>query len=63
MNNFTPHAPYFLYFSVYFFLTFDPEVILAPPGASCENKLELLASGALSVQGYFGTGITFESFQ
>ena len=32
MNNFTPHAPYFLYSPVYFGLTFvelDPEVIVS----------------------------------
>ena len=36
-----------------FFLTFDPKVILAPPGASCENKPEL------SAPGHFGTGIFY----
>ena len=32
MNNFTPHAPYYLYFPVYFGVTFvelDPEVIVS----------------------------------
>ena len=32
MNNCTPHAPYFLYFPVYYGLTFvelDPEVIIS----------------------------------
>ena len=58
MNNFTPHAPYFLFFPVYSFLTFDPEVILAPPGANCENKPELSAPGHfrrrdISAPGYF----------
>ena len=33
-----------------FFLTFDLEVILAPPGANYENKPEL------SAPGHFGTG-------
>ena len=36
-----------------FFLTFDPEVILAPPGANCENKPEL------SAPDHFGTGIFY----